>query len=85
MKVAAQLRIAIPYELSLCGFDDTPVARYMTPTLTTVSHPVEQLAQDAGGLLIRQLKKYLQPLEQEELQSNLIIRDSTGPAKDWLN
>ncbi len=79
MKAAAQLRIPIPYELSLCGFDDTPLAMYMTPTLTTVRHPVEQLAREAGELLIRQLKKYLQPFKPEELQSKLIIRDSTGP------
>ena len=79
MKVASQLRISIPYELSVCGFDDTPVARYMTPTLTTVRHPVEQLAQHAGELLIRRLKKHLERFESEELHSELIVRESTGP------
>ena len=79
MKVASQLRISIPYELSVCGFDDTPVARYMTPTLTTVRHPVEQLAQHAGELLIRKLKKHLEGSESEELHSELIVRESTGP------
>ena len=79
MKVASQLRISIPYELSVCGFDDTPVARYMTPTLTTVRHPVEQLAQHAGELLIRKLKKHLERSESEELHSELIVRESTGP------
>ena len=79
MKVASQLRISIPYELSVCGFDDTPVARYMTPTLTTVRHPVEQLAQHAGELLIRKLKKHLEGAESEELHSELIVRESTGP------
>ena len=59
MKAASQLRISMPYELSVCGFDDTPVAGYLIPTLTTVRHPVEQLAKNAGEVLIRKLKKYL--------------------------
>ena len=79
MKVASQLRISIPYELSVCGFDDTPVARYLTPTLTTVRHPVEQLAKHAGELLIRKLKKHLERFESEESHSELIVRESTGP------
>ena len=84
MKVASQLRISIPYELSVCGFDDTPVARYLTPTLTTVRHPVERLAQHAGELLIQQLKRYLKPVDTVDLQSELIMRESTGPINTSL-
>ena len=78
MKVALQLRISIPHELSLCGFDDTPVAGYMSPGLTTIRHPLEQLASHAGELLIRQLKKHTQPFEAKTLKSELILRGSTG-------
>lgn len=84
MKAATQLRISIPYELSVCGFDDSPVARHLTPTLTTVRHPVEQLAQHAGELLVRQLKKYLDPFESQQLHSEIILRDSTGPVNKSL-
>ena len=82
MKVALQLRISIPHELSLCGFDDTPVAGYMSPGLTTIRHPLEQLASHAGELLIRQLKKHTQPFEAKTLKSELILRGSTGPVNN---
>jgi len=82
MKVALQLRISIPHELSLCGFDDTPVAGYMSPGLTTIRHPLEQLASQAGELLIRQLKKHTQPFEAKTLKSELILRGSTGPVNN---
>ena len=82
MKVALQLRISIPHELSLCGFDDTPLAGYMSPGLTTIRHPLEQLASHAGELLIRQLKKHTQPFEAKTLKSELILRGSTGPVNN---
>ena len=85
MKAALQLRISIPHELSLCGFDDTPVAGYMSPGLTTIRHPLERLASHAGELLIRQLKKHTQPFEVETLKSELILRGSTGPVNNKTN
>ena len=84
MKAAAQLRISIPYELSVCGFDDSPVARHLTPTLTTVRRPDEQCAQYAGELLIRQLKKHLDPFTLGQLHSKIIVRDSTAPVNKAL-
>ena len=81
MKAAIHLRISVPYELSVCGFDDLPVARYLTPTLTTVQHPVSLLAENAGKLLIKQLKKYADEFELEEVHAELVVRESTGPLK----
>jgi len=81
MKAAIHLSISVPYELSVCGFDDLPVARYLTPTLTTVQHPVSLLAENAGKLLIKQLKKYADELKLEEVRAELVVRESTGPLK----
>ena len=81
MKAAIHLSISVPYELSVCGFDDLPVARYLTPTLTTVQHPVSLLAENAGKLLIKQLKKYTDELKLEEVHAKLVVRESTGPLK----
>ncbi len=81
IKAAIHLSISVPYELSVCGFDDLPVARYLTPTLTTVQHPVSLLAENAGKLLIKQLKKYADELKLEEVRAELVVRESTGPLK----
>ena len=77
MKAAIQLQIAVPEQLSVCGFDDDPIARFLTPTLTTIRHPVAALAESAGELLIHQLKKRDSDYEVEQLHPQLVLREST--------
>ena len=79
LKAATNLNISVPTQFSICGFDDNPIARYLTPTLTTMRHPVRKLAQQAGELLITQLKQNLETAEATPIQSELIVRESTGP------
>ena len=79
LKAASNLNISVPTQLSICGFDDNPIARYLTPTLTTMRHPVRKLAQQAGELLITRLKQNLETAEATPIQSELIVRESTGP------
>jgi LacI family transcriptional regulator len=81
LKAARTLEIAVPDELSICGFDDNPISRYLTPTLTTMSHPVRKLAEQAGELLIRQLKKHDGAAPPTPAYSELIVRESTAPVK----
>jgi LacI family transcriptional regulator len=38
-----EARVAVPDEMALAGFDDTPMARYVTPPLTTVRLSVGEL------------------------------------------
>ncbi len=76
--VAHQMGIRMPDELSVAGFDDTPVAHQIWPSLTTVRQPVQQMARKATELLLKQLRgKDFQPAG--VLGSSLIMRDSTGP------
>ena len=76
---AHQLGVAVPGELSVAGFDDTPLSRQVWPSLTTIHQPVQQIAQTATEVLIRLMEgqeagEYLQ-----EMPTRLVIRDSTGP------
>lgn len=79
MMVAHQQGIRIPDELSVAGFDDTPVAYQLWPALTTVRQPVQQMARKAAELLLKRLKGKEVPLPVGVLSSSLILRDSTGP------
>jgi len=79
MMVAHEMRIAIPGSLSVAGFDDTPVAHQIYPSLTTIRQPIRQMAKKATDLLLKQLKGRDIQLPTSMLSSSIILRDSTGP------
>ncbi|MGD9021225.1 MAG: LacI family DNA-binding transcriptional regulator [Lysobacterales bacterium] len=82
LKVAHQMKIRMPYELSVCGYDDAPLAERTWPRLTTIRHPVEQVAEQATSLLIRKLNGEPAIFDPDSIQSELVIRESTGPLVD---
>ena len=82
LKVAHQMKIRMPYELSVCGYDDAPLAERTWPRLTTVRHPVEQVAEQAASLLIRTLNGEPAEFDPDSIQSELVVRESTGPMVD---
>ncbi|MGN6374581.1 MAG: LacI family DNA-binding transcriptional regulator [Sphingomonas sp.] len=47
MAAAHRLGLRVPHDLSVCGFDDSPIARSLTPGLTTVRQPVRQMGIEA--------------------------------------
>ena len=49
---AATQRVAIPKELSVTGFDDSPVASHLYPALTSVRQPVKDMTALAVEILI---------------------------------
>jgi len=79
MMVAHQLGLNIPNDISVAGFDDTPVAHQIWPSLTTVRQPIQTMAQTAAELLLTQVRGKKLPSADTELESSLIVRDSTGP------
>ncbi|HAF43201.1 MAG TPA: LacI family transcriptional regulator [Sphingobium sp.] len=49
--VAHQRRINVPADVTICGFDDTPLAGAIWPALTTIRQPIRDMAREAIGLL----------------------------------
>jgi len=43
----------VPSLLSVCGFDDTPLARVVWPALTTVRQPIYRMGHQAAKELVR--------------------------------
>jgi LacI family transcriptional regulator len=78
MIVAHQLGIKIPAQLSVAGFDDTPVAHQIWPSLTTIRQPIRQMAKKATDLLLKQLKGREIQLPASMLSSSIIARASIG-------
>ena len=72
--------LRIPEDLSVVGFDDLPVARWIGPPLTTVRQPLVEMAAAAGRLVLALAKGEKPEQTRIELATSLIIRQSTGPA-----
>lgn len=93
MGVLAELRnrgCRIPEDYSVCGFDNIFSSSVMTPSLTTVEHHLRTRCQAAADLLMEQAAtdRPLSPLSARmpmvnriEYTPQLIVRQSTGPAK----
>jgi LacI family transcriptional regulator len=79
MKVANQMKIRVPYELSVSGYDDSPLAHHIWPPLTTIRHPVGQIADRAATLLIRHMNGEPAVFDPDSIHSELVVRESTGP------
>lgn len=73
---AAMMRgLALPADLSVSGFDDSPIARCTWPPLTTICQPLGQMASMAMGHL---LGDSAEPVLQH-IELKLIQRGSTAP------
>jgi DNA-binding LacI/PurR family transcriptional regulator len=74
--VLAEAGRAVPEDVALVGFDDSAVARHMTPPLTTVRQPVEEMGRAMAGLLLRQMTDRSRPAP-VSLPTELVERASS--------
>jgi LacI family transcriptional regulator len=80
LAAAAQRGLRVPEDLSIAGFDDIDLAQSTRPTLTTVRQPLQEMGRIAVSLLIRLLEGHRLDALHVELATELVIRESTGPA-----
>jgi LacI family transcriptional regulator len=72
-----QAGLKVPEDIALVGFDDIYLARYLTPPLTTVRAPTEEVGREAIQLLIQQIQgQDTDPVVL--LPTELVIRQSCG-------
>ena len=70
-------KISVPDQMSLIGFDDMPFGALLTPPLTAIRQPVDQIGR-AGFQLLLQLLKGETPTALTRLPVELIRRQSVG-------
>jgi len=73
---AQELGIKIPEQLSIVGFDDGPLSKYVSPKMTTVWQPSYEKGARAAKMLIDALSENKQPHESVLLNCMLVYRDS---------
>ncbi len=85
LKAARGLRLEIPGDISIVGFDDFDWMLALRPYLTTVAQPVDDFAASAWTLLTRRMAgDTTNPAERILLPCALKVRESTGPARPRL-
>ena len=75
--------ISIPDDVSLAGFDDIPMARYVTPQLTTVRVDIAELGRRAVEYLVRSLERSDGAARKHDvIPTTLVVREScSAPAR----
>jgi LacI family transcriptional regulator len=78
MRAAYERGLRVPDDLSIVGYDDLAMASLVTPALTTVQQPLNEMGRMATGLLGRLLDKQSVEALHPELETNLVVRRSTA-------
>lgn len=85
MAVAHRKGMDVPGDLTVAGFDDTPLASAVWPALTTVRQPIAAMAREAVVLLLEQIRARRagrQPqVTHKQLKYAMVERESTGAPK----
>jgi LacI family transcriptional regulator len=80
LRAAAEQGLRVPEDLSVTGYDDIDLGRSTTPAITTVRQPLEEMGRMAVSLLMRLISGHTVDTLHIELATQLVVRDSTGPA-----
>jgi len=84
ISVAHRRGLEVPRDLSVVGFDDTPIATTVWPELTTVRQPIASMAESSIELLLRSIRQ--RPGEtrivvDHVVAHELVKRDSVAPPR----
>ena len=80
-EAARQRSLRIPQDLSVVGFEDLPVARWLSPPLTTIRQPLAEMGRAAAQMLGELIEDRPLRSRRVELSTELITRESTGPVE----
>ncbi len=69
--------IQVGREVAVVGFDDAPTAEFLSPPLSSVRQPVDQIGEMVFDMLLREIRGDRSGARQVLLQPQLIVRASS--------
>ncbi|MCK1796189.1 LacI family transcriptional regulator [Streptomyces sp. XM4193] len=81
VRAARQAGLDVPRELSVVGFDDSPLIAFTDPPLTTVRQPVTAMGQAAVRALLEDVGGTPTPHTEFVFHPELVVRGSTASAR----
>ncbi len=70
--------ISVPHDVSVVGFDDSPVAGFADPPLTTLRQPVKSMSEAAVSTLLAMIQGSPGDVGKMRFEPELIVRESTA-------
>nr|WP_269449825.1 substrate-binding domain-containing protein [Auraticoccus cholistanensis] len=79
--IGALLRhgLDVPGQVAVCGYDDLEVARWTSPSLTSVSFDRAAIAEAALDLLTARIRQPGAPVDVRVVPHRVVVRESSGP------
>ncbi len=82
LEAARSLGLTVPDDVSIVGYDDIPLSRWVSPRLTTVHQPLRQMGVEAAKLVLSAARGEDPPgSARMDLATSLVVRDSTAPPR----
>lgn len=81
IRAAGELGLRVPEDLSVIGVDNIPLGEFLPVSLSTISQPIKDMVARASSLLHHRICAPAKaPPSQTIFPTELLIRESTGPA-----
>jgi LacI family transcriptional regulator len=85
ISVAHRHGLDVPRDISIVGYDDTPIATTVWPELTTIRQPIASMAEAAINLLLQKIRRpkdrYQAQVDDQLVPFVLVKRDSVAPPR----
>jgi LacI family transcriptional regulator, repressor for deo operon, udp, cdd, tsx, nupC, and nupG len=78
IRAARQQGLSVPDEVSVVGFDDSPLMAFTDPPLTTLRQPVRAMATAAARALVDEILGHPAPHSEYVFRPELVVRGSTA-------
>jgi alanine racemase len=79
IRAARQRGLHVPKDVSIVGYDDSPLIAFTDPPLTTLRQPVRAMAVAAVRALVDEIKGHAAPHSEYIFRPELVVRGSTAP------
>ncbi len=78
LRALSEVKLRVPQDVAVVGFDDVPLAAYTEPPLTTVRQELRLMGETAARLLMSHFDGTTLPAAPVTLPTTLIVRGSTS-------
>lgn len=85
MRAVVEAGLRVPHDISIIGLDDIVMSAHVSPALTTVAIPKQQLATEAMAILLGHIAGQNNELSSVIVPPYLVVRQSTANAPTLLD